>query len=360
MQTDLTGFEIMAANDCEFVGGWFWQENVAPWLRHGMNMAAPSSVIISAVTGFLILSSKENRNKYPHKFIGLICIFQSASIFFLNSFDKNYCDCTVNPWIANMLITPTSYISKNWLNGWHLTSYSDLDIAGVISIMYVICYNSSVFVEMLLSVCLNFDVVSTIHNPFSRNENLKYILIFMQCGFIGIILMALDALGEQLNYAVQTGKCGSACINPAPDQYKEMMVHHTSFYLNLKTYFNSPSLTITIVYNFISLYCLIVTAWSYLSSRNKMSKDVSTGIFKKQMIYFLVLNFMELPHTIVIYLRYVMMNTGKGFDKEDLMVEAKYYVWFTLRGTVLPMLRLIEPSFVNQLKKLIKSIFCMK
>lgn len=159
-----------------------------------MNYAAPPSVIISAVTGFLILSNKNNRNRYPHKFIGLICIFQSASIFFLNSFDKNYCDVTVNPWIANTLITPTSYISKNWLNGWYLFNFSDLDIAGTISIIYVISYNSSVFVEMLLSVCLNFDVVSTIHNPFSRNENLKWILLFMQCGFIGIFLIALDAL----------------------------------------------------------------------------------------------------------------------------------------------------------------------
>ena len=84
------------------------------------------------------------------------------------------------------------------------------------------------------------------------------------------------------------------------------------------------------------------------------------SIFKKQMIYFMVLNFMELPHTIVIWLRYVMMNTGKGFDKDDLMVEAKYYVWFTFRGTVLPMLRLIEPTFVHQLKNLGRSLFCLK
>ena len=257
----------MAANDCEFVGGWFWQEDVAPWLRAGMNYAAPPSVIISAVTGFLILSNKDNRNRYPHKFIGLICIFQSASIFFLNSFDKNYCDVTVNPWIANWLITPTSYISKNWLNGWYLFNFSDLDIAGAISIIYVISYNSSVFVEMLLSVCLNFDVVSTIHNPFSRNENLKWILLFMQFGFIGIFLMAMNALGEQLEYAEQTNKCGEACLNPAPNEYKGMMKNHTSFYLNLKTYFNTPSLMITIVYNFISLYCFLITAWSYFSSR---------------------------------------------------------------------------------------------
>ena len=95
-----------------------------------------------------------------------------------------------------MLITPTSYLSQHWLNGWHMTTYSDLDIAGCISICYVIGYNTCILSEMLLSVCLNFDVVSTIRNPFSRNETLKTILIFMQIGFVAIAFLAIDSLTE--------------------------------------------------------------------------------------------------------------------------------------------------------------------
>jgi uncharacterized sodium:solute symporter family permease YidK len=77
-----------------------------------------------------------------------------------------------------------------------MTTYSDLDIAGCISICYVIGYNTCILSEMLLSVCLNFDVVSTIRNPFSRNETLKTILIFMQIGFVAIAFLAIDSLTE--------------------------------------------------------------------------------------------------------------------------------------------------------------------
>ena len=70
-----TSFEIMACNDCTFVGGPFWQnENVGVWLRMAVDYCGYMSIAVSAITGFLILSKKENRTRYPHKFIGLIAL----------------------------------------------------------------------------------------------------------------------------------------------------------------------------------------------------------------------------------------------------------------------------------------------
>jgi hypothetical protein len=78
------------------------------------------------------------------------------------------------------------------------------------------------------------------------------------------------------------------------------------------------------------------------------------------MIYFLVLNFMEIPHTIVMYLIYHQLNTGSGFVREEVITEAHFYTWFNLRGVVLPILRLLEPTFAMQFKNLIRSVFCLK
>ena len=64
------------------------------------------------------------------------------------------------------------------------------------------------------------------------------------------------------------------------------------------------------------------------------------------MIYFMVLNFMEIPHTVVMYLLYHQLNSGSGFVKAEVITEANFYMWFNFRGTVLPLLRLLEPTFV--------------
>ena len=106
-----TNFEIMACNDCTFFGGPFWRNDVGVYLRIAYNYFGYMSMVISGFTGFLVLSKKENRTRYPHKFIGLICLAQSCSIYTLNSFDHNFCELPVNPIIKNFLVTPTSWIS---------------------------------------------------------------------------------------------------------------------------------------------------------------------------------------------------------------------------------------------------------
>ena len=196
LEGNCTNFEIMAVNDCTFIGGPFWQGHVAPWLRTGINWFGYASIIISGLTGLLILSKKENRERYPHKFIGLICLAQSSTVFTLNSFDKNFCEQPEVPFIKNMMIAPGSWISERVFGGWYLFNVTDLNIVGWMSMYYVIFYHTSLYTEMLISVCLNFDVVSTIRYPFSRNENLKINLFLMQIGFFLILVQSGMALHD--------------------------------------------------------------------------------------------------------------------------------------------------------------------
>jgi len=54
---------------------------------------------------------------------------------------------------------------------------------------------------------------------------------------------------------------------------------------------------------------------------------------------------MEIPHTLIMYLIYDQLNSGSGFVEWKIHAEDYLYIWFNLRGVVLPILRLLEPTF---------------
>jgi hypothetical protein len=66
---------------------------------------------------------------------------------------------------------------------------------------------------------------------------------------------------------------------------------------------------------------------------------------------------MELPHIMVQYLRFVN-QVDANYIPNAYELQAKFYFWFILRGTVLPILRLIEPSFLKQLLALLRNHIC--
>lgn len=43
-----------------------------------MDIVGIPAIIASMIVGFLILIQKQNREKYPHRFIGYICLVQSS------------------------------------------------------------------------------------------------------------------------------------------------------------------------------------------------------------------------------------------------------------------------------------------
>jgi hypothetical protein len=341
-----SGFELMGYNDCFFVGGVYWQDTVGIYLRKACNIAIPSSTFISALAGFLILSNKNNRVSYPLKFIGLICLCQSVNTFSLNSFDHNFCELPSNMIMQNWLVTPGSWTSKVLFRGWHLSNVSEYTIAGWMSLFYNISYNLSLYTEMLLSVCLNFDVLATMWQPFNRVHHLKMILVYMRIGFIMIILLGFVSL----IYALQKSEVATyVCTDPFA--YTELAFEDASFYILLKSWYNNISLYITFTYAAISFITLVMVILSYFDYNGvTMSKHIRNEIFRKYVIYFLVLNIMELPNVIVVYLRWHAMK--KGLHKTELEFEAKFYCWYTFRGTVLPILRLIEPQLASQIRQI--------
>lgn len=200
-QQKMLGLELMGFNDCTYYGSADYHEHKSNYLRKAVNITFPSSCLISGVAGAMILWSKDNRVKYPLKFIGLICLFQSVNIFALNSFDANFCIKYANYLMQNLLITRDSWLSQKVLGGWHLSSINVYTIAALQGITYQILYNCSLYCEMLLNVCLNLDVLATMLQPFNRVHYLGRILILMRLGFCVIGFYAIHCLLTVLNYA---------------------------------------------------------------------------------------------------------------------------------------------------------------
>jgi hypothetical protein len=161
------------------------------------------------------------------------------------------------PWIASMLVTPDSWSSRVLFGGKTLTSFSNTDIAGMLNLSYNFGLHVAVYSEMLLSVCLNLDVVSTIRYPFSRNENLKYIMLFMQFGFLLIGLNSILAVASVLETSEST-----EYVLQEPSEYEEYLKTGSVYYA-MKKYYNNYYIWVSIFYVLISLYSLIVVAWAF-------------------------------------------------------------------------------------------------
>jgi len=51
-------------------------------------------------------------------------------------------------------------------------------------------------IEILISACLNIDVILTFSNPFNRSHNLKKILVGMKIGVVSIFIFSLVCVFE--------------------------------------------------------------------------------------------------------------------------------------------------------------------
>ena len=94
-------------------------------------------------------------------------------------------------------------------------------------------------------------------------------------------------------------------------------------------------------------------AFTYCLDKNRqarMNEEVSKKLLKKQMLYYFVLNFMELPHVgfVAVYL-YILQfkKTDDSISTATLFFLSVCEVWYAARGIVLPILRIcIEPQLL--------------
>ena len=93
-------------------------------------------------------------------------------------------------------------------------------------------------------------------------------------------------------------------------------------------------------------------AFSYCSDKNRqarMNEEVSKKLLKKQMLYYFVLNFMELPHVgfVAVYLYILQFKRMATISTATLFFLSVCEVWYAARGIVLPILRIcIEPQLL--------------
>lgn len=98
-----------------------------------------------------------------------------------------------------------------------------------------------------------------------------------------------------------------------PSDYAGLKEANASFYVVLKTWYNNITLWVTFLYALISLTTLVMLVFSYFTyNQVTMSKDVRHDILRRYILYFLILNIMELPNVIVVALRYKALNPKQG------------------------------------------------
>lgn len=78
--------------------------------------------------------------------------------------------------------------------------------------------------------------------------------------------------------------------------------HKSSFYVILKRWYNYPSLAIVAIYTAVSFFTMCISLYTYCVQKRSqigMSNEVRDKIFRKYIIYFIVLNVMESPYILV-------------------------------------------------------------
>ena len=110
-----------------------------------------------------------------------------------------YCDSWKLSLLKNTLITPSSWIGEKL--GFHLVNLSDLELAGFLyvsnTVLFIFCLNF----ELVLSVSLNLDALTTIKHPFSRIQNLNNLFKFMRVSIIVFLIICIKGILAILAYS---------------------------------------------------------------------------------------------------------------------------------------------------------------
>ena len=155
-------FESMVATDCQRVERGLQSETYKYY-----NLFCPTATVISFLVGFLILWQRENRQKYPHRIIGYICLTQAVSLYCNFIFTNwSFCEMKMPIWLLKTTLLSEDTLISN-LTGIKLFPYlSDLTCAGMIQLTINFIYDSSLIMELIFTVVLNLDLVSTLTTPF--------------------------------------------------------------------------------------------------------------------------------------------------------------------------------------------------
>jgi hypothetical protein len=128
-----------------------------------------SSLVVSTITGIMILSQKENRVAYPQRFLGLICLAQSCYFWYEQVKYVNLCTeyTPFKTLLKNSMILKGSRVSE--MLGFHLGDLNEIQIAGILETTQVFVLIGTIGFEAIWSMAINLDVALTLRNSFNRS-----------------------------------------------------------------------------------------------------------------------------------------------------------------------------------------------
>ena len=221
------------------------------------------SYALTCITGFLVLYS--GGNKYPNRFIGAICLCQAISTYVLYQMDYDYCkDQIALKIFRNSLLTKDSELSKYL--GFYFTTLSDLELAGIQIVMYTFWYHIAQYCELLMTIFLHIDVVTTIKNPFNRSKTLRKLKKISILGCIVILLICISSIIYGVVLINNNDSLRDDGFVNTFDNPDYVFNHLLSIDFVINIFYNKFSGFIWVGYTFIGIYALTACLWGYITN----------------------------------------------------------------------------------------------
>ena len=347
----------MAQNDCLYLPSAEYQQDFGPDFKFWLVVICIPGVVITWVMALLILSKEKNRQRYPLNYIGYICLMQSGQmqiLLFHGLAKEDFCQTPFNALLRNALISKGTAASE--LLGFHMTDVSSLTMGGLMNLFYVSFLLYFVSIEILFTLCINIDVVYTLVNPFSRNVILQKLNTFIKVGAVASLMFVVSFNVYILDFAKsQTFEMTDL------SQINSMLDHHGSLHITFEEV-AYPYFYLELLFSAaaVTTACFVAVLYSYIKMSGSMtsSSDVSRSIFRKQLVYFFFLNLFDFAHLISIIL--------SSFEFQGLAsttvkrYEGMFFLIFSSRSIVLPLIRGLESTILNQCISRVKKVFKVK
>ena len=228
-----------------------------------------------------------------------------------------------------------------------MSSITPTQVAGVLNLSYSALYMVSMWIEITFSMVLNVDMVYTLIQPFSRLKVLQMLNRFLKVAFLMLLVFA----GFNIAAVMETAEHATYILESSKD-YQELLKNNASLHYAFELWNDIPYIVLMIVNSSISLISLIIVCYYYYKggNTNKCNKDVFKGIVRKQLLFYFVFNVMELCHILTALVEYLQFDLLANYEKNGKFLVGFFFNVFMSRCVVLPLIRLLEPSLLKQVR----------
>lgn len=262
----------------------------------------------------------------------------------------------------NCILNKDSYLSKQ-LGGYHLFSISNWELGGVMIIFWSIWFHIFLYSEQVITIFLNLDVIQTISNPLDRSKRLEQFKKLMKLGFFVICLVCFGSIIFITNIVEPIS---AKLTRNATDYYAysgigAIIANKATFDIQINSFFNFYTLFQQSLWLIITVYGTVLCLIAYFSkfdlffpcqymarkcfkmvpkrdheeeevpkiALNKVraiaNREVKSMVFRRQVIYFIVLLVTELPSVVFFYYMGYLSKFVPPEKLQQAINEAKPY-----------------------------------